>query len=80
LYVSEHPESKYSDDLDIVTTQASAQDVFFDSVIGHIEDILMGKNIIHFSSLSKKQNICRSEAACLPYYTFYKTNTNTVAP
>jgi hypothetical protein len=52
LYVSEYPEgleSNCSDDLDVVSTQASVQDIFFDSVIGHIEDILMGKNItVHF--------------------------------
>jgi hypothetical protein len=36
--------------LEIISTQASAEDVFFDSIIGHIEDILMGKNIPdHFS-------------------------------
>jgi hypothetical protein len=41
-FISEHP-----DDLEILSARASADDVFFDSVIGHIEDIFMGKNIIH---------------------------------
>ncbi|KDR10997.1 ADP-ribosylation factor-like protein 2-binding protein [Zootermopsis nevadensis] len=43
-------ESKCSDDLEIVSTQASDQDIFFDSVIGHIEDILMEEN---FQELQK---------------------------
>ncbi|KAJ9584917.1 hypothetical protein L9F63_020723 [Diploptera punctata] len=34
-------ESFFADDLGIVTTESSAEDAFFDSVIGHIEDILM---------------------------------------
>jgi hypothetical protein len=33
--------------LEILNAQASADDMFFDLVIGHIEDIFMGKNIIH---------------------------------
>jgi hypothetical protein len=33
--------------LEILSAQTSADDVFFDSVIGHIEDIFMGKNIFH---------------------------------
>jgi hypothetical protein len=33
--------------MEILSAQDSADDVFFDSVIGHIEDIFMGKNIIH---------------------------------
>jgi hypothetical protein len=51
LYVSDHLEglgSKCSDDLEIISTEANAQDVFFDSVVGHIEDIMMGKNITSF--------------------------------
>jgi hypothetical protein len=31
--------------LEVVTTQGSADDDIFDEIIGHIEDIFMGKNM-----------------------------------
>ncbi|GFG33288.1 hypothetical protein Cfor_01792 [Coptotermes formosanus] len=49
----EHPDelgSSGTDDLEILSTQASADDVFFDSVIGHIEDVFMEEN---FQELQK---------------------------
>jgi hypothetical protein len=47
-HVPEHSEglgSNENDDLEVVSTQASADDDIFDAIIGHIEDIFMGKNI-----------------------------------
>jgi hypothetical protein len=31
--------------LEVVSTQASDDDDIFDAIVGHIEDIFMGKNI-----------------------------------
>ncbi|PSN40493.1 ADP-ribosylation factor-like protein 2-binding protein [Blattella germanica] len=42
-----HGEGFFTDDLGIVTTHGSAEDAFFDSVIGHIEDILMEEGFQH---------------------------------
>lgn len=49
-FVSDHCDelgSNGTDELEILSAHASADDVFFDSVIGHIEDIFVGENIIH---------------------------------
>ncbi|XP_069674963.1 ADP-ribosylation factor-like protein 2-binding protein [Periplaneta americana] len=47
---SEGMRSNGNDDLEIITSQSSADDSFFDLIIGHIEDILMEDN---FQELQK---------------------------